>query len=134
MENVKKKSQFLSGFGSENLIEEFHLGKNQKLRPGSVISENNDVYKIELGIPFMREEDIHVELSSNKFIVNARRPIGHTKNGKERIYKGIFHISEDVQKEEINVKFKDGLLTIVFPKNKIKANHTTSFVRNRMDK
>jgi HSP20 family protein len=134
MENTKKKTQFLGGFGSENLVEEFYLEKNQKLRPGTVISENEDVYKVELGIPFMRKEDIQVEVSGEKLIVSANRPMDDAKNAKERTYKGIFHISEAVRKEGIDVKFNDGLLTLVFPKRKIVATHETSYVRKSIDK
>lgn len=134
MENTKKKAQFLGGFGSENLVEEFYLEKNQKLRPGTVISENEDVYKVELGIPYMRKEDIQVEVSGEKLIISAKRPVGDSKKGSERTYKGIFHISEDVRKDDIKVKFNDGLLTIVFPKSRIEASHETSYIKKSIEK
>jgi HSP20 family protein len=134
MENTKKKTQFLGGFGSENLVEEFYLEKNQKLRPGTVISENEDSYKIELGIPYMRKEDIQVEVAGKKLVVSGKRPIGDSKKVSERTYKGIFHISDDVRKDDIDVEFNDDLLTIIFPKRKIETSHEISYIRKIIDK
>ncbi len=130
METVKNKTQFLDGFGSENLIEEFYLSKNQKLRPGTVLSENEDQYKIEVGVPFMRKNDMNIELMNDKLIITGNRPLEHSSRSKERNYKGIFHLPNDIKKDEINVSFNDGLLTVKFPKNKFKEQHQSTRIKH----
>ncbi len=119
-EDVKKKSQFLSGFGSEDVIEEFYLKENQELRPGTILSENDEEYKLEIGVPFIREKDLKVKLQNDKLVVSAERQTPKKTSGKVRTYKGIFHITNDIIKDKIDVNFNEGLLTIIFPKNKIK--------------
>jgi HSP20 family molecular chaperone IbpA len=122
IEDVKTKSQLLSGFGNEDIIEEFYLKKNQKLRPGTIFSENDDEYKIEIGVPFIREEDLKVELLADSLIVRAQRQMPNDSNKNIRTYKGTFHISNDVKKDKIDVSFREGLLTVKFPKTKIREN------------
>ena len=129
MEHIKTKKQFLGGFGSENMVEEFFLTKHAKLRPGTIISENEDVYKIELGIPFLGEKDIEVELLDDTLIVSGEGKMKEQNDTyKERIYKGVFHITDDVIKDRIEAKFNDGLLTIRFPKKKIQVKQLSGIV------
>ncbi len=131
MEELKNKTKFLSGFGNENMVEEFYLSKNTKLRPGVVLSENDEYYKIELGVPFLKKQDMRVELHKNILVVTGKRINQHAKTS-EKSYKGIFHISDDVMKDKIESEFNDGLLTIKFPKNKIKKIHQTNVPGDRV--
>lgn len=116
MDKAGDKTQFLGGFGSEDLVEEFYMEKNQDLRPGTIFSENDQEYKIELGVPFMRKEDMEVDLTQDKLIVEANRKIPKEQREKKH-YKGIFHIADDVNKDGIAVDFNDGMLAVTFPKN-----------------
>jgi len=122
-EDIKSKSQFLSGFGSDDIIEEFYLKENQELRPGSILSENDEEYKLEIGVPFIREKDLKVKLENDRLVVSADRQTPKKASSKVRTYKGIFHITDDIIKDKIDVTFNYGLLTIIFPKNKIKRKH-----------
>ena len=119
-ERTSEKSGFLGGFGDENLVEEYYFSKNSKLRPSTVLSENDKLYKVEVGIPFMNKEDLQFDLFGERFVVTGKRKIDDG-NGKERLYKAIFHIADDVDKEGIAAEFIDGLLTIRFPKQKIRG-------------
>lgn len=121
-EKTSEKSQFLGGFGDENLVEEYYFSKNNKLRPSTVLSENDKAYKVEVGIPFMSKEDLQFDIFQDRFVVTGKRKMNDPKN-KERLYKAIFHIADDVNKEGIEADFNDGMLTIHFPKQKIRGEH-----------
>lgn len=117
MKKRKKGSQFLSGFGNENIIEEYYAGQHQNLTSGAVLSEREEIYKIEIGIPFMGKDDIKVELAEDRLIVTGHRPEPDDAEGVEaKNYRGIFLIPPNVQADIIYFTYKDDLLTIVLPK------------------
>lgn len=116
MQKKIRESQFLTGLGSDNLVEEFYLAKSHTLRPGTEILECWDRYKIELHIPFLAHEDIDVELVKNKLMVTGNRPVQEPSEPNEKNYKGIFHIPNNVSKNDIVVDFNHGKLAITFPK------------------
>lgn len=118
MEKIKKSRRFLSGFANNNIIEDIYVGDLQQLSPGTVVSENDDQYKIELGIPFMDKNDVKVAVNDDKLIIDGEKRI-RTSKGKKRRYKGIFQLPADVLKRDMEVVFDEGLLNITLPKKRI---------------
>jgi len=126
---TNRRNQFLSGFGNDNIIEEFYISDNKKLTPGTILSESEDEYKIEFGIPYMRKQDINLEYADNQLIVSGHRPTSTPSDNKTRSYKGVFKIPENVESENIEAVFKDGLLAVILPKKNIKKKFQKSTVR-----
>jgi len=129
MEAKKKRNQFLSGFSNENIIEEFYVSDNKKLQPSTILSENEDRYKIELGIPYMRKDDIVLELGNNQLIISAHKPKSGSSDNKSRSYKGVFEISNDIRTEKIKADYKNDLLTVILPKQKIISKTQESTIK-----
>jgi HSP20 family protein len=129
MKTKKRGNQFLSGFGNNNIIDEFYVSDNKKLTPGTILSESDDAYKIELGIPYFRKQDVNLEYADNQLIVSGHRPMSTPTDKKTRSYKGVFEIPEDVISDKIEVHFNDGLLRVVLPKKHIKAKFQKSTVQ-----
>lgn len=119
MENTMNKKRFLSGFANDKIIEDIYVGDQKKLTPGTIVSENNKQYKIEIGIPFMQEEDINVEVKKGKIFVSGKKEINASPENKQRTYKGIFQIPADALLRDMKVSFRNGLLKIELPKRKI---------------
>lgn len=119
MENIDKSRKFLSGFANNNIIEDIYVTDVQKLRPGTIVSENKEQYKIELGIPFMRKKDIKVAIENNKLIVFGEKRIQNSVDTKKRVYKRVFPLPAEVLVKDIEVKFSQGLLNITLPKRRI---------------
>lgn len=129
MEKQTKGSPFLSGFGNENIIEEYYAGKKQNLTPGTILSESEEAYKIELGIPFLRKDDISVEYKNYRLVVKGHRSTPADAKEDSKTYKGIFQVPQNVQTDKIYSAFKDDLLTVVLPKQKV-AHTQESFTTN----
>jgi HSP20 family protein len=129
MEKQTKGSPFLSGFGNENIIEEHYTGKSQNLTPGTILSESDEVYKIELGIPFLRKEDITVEFHNDRLIVKGHRSTPAEIKEDSKNYNGIFQVPQNVQTDKIYSIFKDDLLTVVLPKQKVIVHSQESYTR-----
>lgn len=127
MKSSSKGHNFLSGFGNEKIIEDIYVGDLKKLRPGTIVSENEHRYKIEVGIPYMNSEDIKVEIENDKLIIDGLKRMRDTDEGKRRSYKGIFQIPVDVLVRDLDVRYQDGLLKVELPKKKIvqqfQSNH-----------
>jgi len=119
METKNNSRKFLSGFGNTDIIEDIYVGDIHKLRPGTIISENDFQYKIELGIPFMNKEDIKLAIEQNKLIIDGEKKINNSEARKHRKYKGIFQLPADVLVRDLELKFEQGLLTVLLPKQRI---------------
>ena len=119
METKNNSRKFLSGFGNTDIIEDIYVGDIHKLRPGTIISENDFQYKIELGIPFMNKEDFKLAIEQYKLIIDVEKKINNSETRKQRKYKGIFQLPADVLIRDLEVKFDQGLLTVLLPKQRI---------------
>jgi len=119
METMKKSKKFLSGFANTDIIDDIYVSDIKNLRPGSIVSENEEEYKIEIGIPYMDEEDIKVAVREDKVIINGEKPLGTPNRTKHRKYKGVFELPVDVLNNRLKVGFKEGLLTVILPKKRI---------------
>lgn len=117
MANLERGNHFMSGFGNENFLQEYYMDKGTGLKPGSILSENEHRYKLEIGIPFLDKEDIHLELMGNKLTISGTKSTESVPiDISAREYVGVFYLPEDVKKDKISTHFEEGLLTIILPK------------------
>lgn len=120
MAKLERGNHFMSGFGNENFLEEYYMDKGTGLKPGSILSENEHRYKLEIGIPFLGKEDIRLELMGNKLTISGTKSNeGVPIDISAKEYVGVFYLPEDVKRNEISAHFEDGLLTITLPKRKV---------------
>ena len=119
METMKKSRKFLSGFANNDIIDDIYVSDIQKLRPGTIISENENQYKIELGIPYMDRKDIKVTVEEDKLIIDGEKPTGISQSTRKRKYKGIFELPADVLVRDLEVNFEQDLLSVILPKQRI---------------
>ena len=92
------------------------------------VKDLGDNYELEIELPGYRKEDIRAELKKGYLTVSAdKQSVTDTKDedGKyirrER-YSGkcqrSFYVGEDLKEKDFKASFKDGILTIKFPKGK----------------
>ena len=90
------------------------------------ITEKDGSYQIEMDLPGFDKSDVSAELKDGYLTISAknnRENEDHDKSGKvirrER-YQGVcqrsFYVGEAVTEEDIQAKFKDGVLTLTVPK------------------
>ncbi len=87
-------------------------------------NRKKDTYTIEIDLPGVKKEDIHVTIEGNYLIVSAERKMKQelkeddyylleSKYGK--FYRA-FYLSDDIDRDSIDAKYEDGRLIITFEK------------------
>lgn len=116
---------FLSGFEDEV------FNKRQAMKFSKVavnIIERNDDYVVEMAVPGINKDDIHIELDGNKLSIR-----GEVKESKEESednytlrefsygeFTRSFTLPKDVDAQNIEADYKDGVLKVFVPKPEAK--------------
>jgi HSP20 family protein len=112
VESVNKAKEFLTNVARH--IPLANIMHNRK----------KDTYTIEIDLPGVKKEDIHVTIEDNYLIVSAERKMKEelkeddyylleSKYGK---YYRAFYLSDDIDRDSIDAKYEDGRLIITFEK------------------
>ncbi len=88
--------------------------------------EDEKAYHIEVDLPGVKKEDIHVDISDGVLTISGERKF--KKEVKEKDYYKVessfgkfersFRLPEDVKEDDIKAETKDGVLNITLPKVK----------------
>ncbi|OOM73430.1 18 kDa heat shock protein [Clostridium puniceum] len=114
---------FFNGFFNDDFFSPMNLdfGNGQKFNAD--IKETQNEYLVSAELPGVKKEDINLEYKDDTLIISATRneEINEQKDNyirRERCYGEIsraFHV-ENVDREKISAKFKNGELHIILPK------------------
>ncbi|MCS7027549.1 MAG: Hsp20/alpha crystallin family protein [Bacteroidia bacterium] len=125
---MNEKISLVSPFLKPSLFDEvfsnlFKVEEDFNFMPRTDIKETADDYKIEIAIPGVKKEDITIEQKENYLIVTAEHKESreenttyHLKEIKYGKYKRSFRLPNNIQKDNIQAKFENGILTITLPK------------------
>ena len=89
------------------------------------VSETDAEYEVSLDVPGMTPDAFEVEMRQGQLWISGERKSEHEEEGKtwhrvERSY-GRFqrsvHLGDDVNPEQVNAEYKDGVLRITVPKS-----------------
>jgi len=99
------------------------LGRTGRI-PSVNITENKDEYNVSLAVPGMKKDDFKIDLSGNLLTVSCEKE--EKKKGKDGQYSHeeynyssftrSFTLPEDVDKENIDAHYEDGVLNIKLSK------------------
>jgi HSP20 family protein len=97
------------------------------LKPSVDIKEDKKNYTITVEVPGVNEEDVRLELQNNNLVIQGEKKSEEkqeeeTYHSIERTYgsfKRILTLPEDCDQENIEAKFKDGVLSITIPRKEI---------------
>lgn len=104
----------------------------QEYYPRMDVSETNSNYSIEVDLPGIKKEDVDIKLDNNILHIKGHQELDKERKdsnfySRERFY-GDFQRSvtlpSDVNSEQIDANFKDGVLTLTIPKNKTSTAKT----------
>lgn len=96
--------------------------------PSVNILENEDNYKIEVAAPGLTKADFSIELIDDQLIVSTQKKESAEDNEatadinyKRRefsysSFKRSFHVSDEIEKDTIDAKYTDGILSIILNK------------------
>ena len=94
--------------------------------PAVNVKEKKDAFEIQMSAPGLKKEDFNVELNNNLLTISCeKKDEDETKDedGKytrrEFIYQSFsrsFNLPDTIDKEKIDAKYEDGILTLSVPK------------------
>ena len=83
--------------------------------------EKEEKFLFSIDMPGISKDDVSIEVDKNCLVVNAeRKEEMENKSYTEKKYgrfQRMIRISQNVQSDKINAKFKDGVLTLEIPKS-----------------
>jgi len=105
--------------------DEFYGGSVPSFSPRVDISESDKEYEIQLSLPGMKKSDFDIDLNDDQITIKGERKFENEK--QDRNYHSVesyygsfnrtFHLPEVVNREKIDAKYEDGILTISLPKD-----------------
>ncbi|MGG7162731.1 Hsp20/alpha crystallin family protein [Clostridium ihumii] len=127
--NINSFDNFISNFFNDDFLTSSNMMGNFK----ADIKETPNEYIIDAELPGIKKEDITIDYKNNYLTVSANRQEVIEENNdnyirKERHYGNFsrsFYI-DDIDKNSVNARFDNGILSIVLPKlnNKLIDNST----------
>ena len=123
-------------FFDTELISPTQMKKLSTWRPAIELKQTDKDYRAKVQLPGVNKDDIHIDLENDFITITAE--IKEEKNGKgeqnknERIHTSEFRygkyvrtISFDnpIKVNDSSAEYKDGILTITMPKQKIEKSH-----------
>ena len=92
------------------------------------IKEKGDKYLVEIDLPGYEKEDIEIEVEDGYLTVHAKVNKAEVESKEDGKYiqkerysgecAGSFYIGEDIKQEDIKANFKNGMLTLSFPRTR----------------
>lgn len=111
-----------------------NLKKTSTWRPAIEVKQNDKSYAVKVQLPGVNKEDIHIDLNNDYMTVTAEiKEEKEEKNESEKVHTSEFRygkyvrtISFDnpIKSDECSAEFKNGILMINLPKQKIEKPKT----------
>ena len=106
-------------FDNDNIF----LGRTVRV-PSVNITENKDEYNVSLAVPGMKKDDFKIDVSGNMLTISCEKDETKEENDKKYTRKEYsyssfsrsFTLPDEVNREKIDAKYGDGLLTISLPR------------------
>jgi HSP20 family protein len=130
--NIVKVNPFLHGKTFTNFIDDVFnrsisdlVGSDFSVTTPSVnISENDDNFMLEVAAPGLDKKDFNIAVEKDQLIISASKEMKEEKQEgtwtrKEfnyQSFKRTFHITDDIDTNNIAAEYTNGILTLVLPK------------------
>lgn len=109
----------------DDFFDDGFFNKQEKSLMKTDIRETNDKYIIDIDLPGFSKENINLSLNKGYLEISAKVDKENNSNEEEKYVRRerfygecsrSFYVGEEVNKEDINAEFKDGILKIEVPK------------------
>ncbi|MES2381867.1 MAG: Hsp20/alpha crystallin family protein [Bacteroidota bacterium] len=130
-------SQFLNSVDSL-INQQFNRAENDyHFTPRADVTESEGNYAIHVLLPGVKKENVSVEVVKNKLVISGERKLKtendtrkfHTVESFEGKFKRVFHLTENIDKENIDAKMEDGILSIELKKVENKTEKTAVTIK-----
>jgi HSP20 family protein len=113
----------------DNFLEStrFPSRKDSSWMPRVDVNESEDKFEVTAELPGMKKKDIDIGLQENRLTIKGQKETMEEKDNnkyyiRERVsgkFERSFTLPENVDKEKIEAKFNDGVLTLEIPKTEL---------------
>lgn len=118
-------------FGAEDTV-----NSNSFFKPGVDIVENENSFDLYLSLPGMKKEDIKIEMKNDDLVISGERTARRTEDkGKVHLseinygsFSRSFYLPENIDKENIQANYEDGVLNVSLPKGEAAKAKTISIM------
>ena len=111
-------------FGKHNPL----YGKHAKNMMKTDVKEHDDSYEVEIDLPGFKKDEISAQLENGYLTVMASKGLDKDEKDKEGKYirrerysgscSRSFYVGDNVKDTDVKASFKNGILTLEFPKEK----------------
>ena len=128
-----------STFGSffDRFFDNKEFFNNNQYSPSVDIAESDKEFEIQFQLPGLKKEDIQINVDSDRLTVSGERKFENEK--KEKNYHTVeshygsfsrsFYLPDSVNAEKIDASYKDGILTVLVPKDAKKESKRTISIK-----
>lgn len=117
--------------------EPFIAGNRENFLPTVDIAEDDQNYYLHIALAGIKKEDVRIEIEDGKLIVSGERKLQKNENGKRYhkiethygTFTRSFYLPDNVNVQNIEATFTDGILDIKIPKTEAKVNKTSIEIR-----
>jgi HSP20 family protein len=100
------------------------LWSNTISTPPANISETEKEYKVELSVPGLKREDIHIDVEDGAITISSEKEEESNEEKKNfsrrefsySSFSRTFQLPEDIDENNINAKYENGMLCVTVPK------------------
>lgn len=104
--------------------------RNVFFSPRVDVLEKNNAFELQMALPGLNKEQISIDVEGEQITVSGERKLAETsENEKHHLienyygkFSRTFTLPENVDKENVEAKFENGILQIVLPKVEVKTN------------
>jgi HSP20 family protein len=107
------------------------FGREGQFMPEANVTETEKTIEIAVELPGMKAEDVKVEMHDRELWITGKKKEEKEEQGKtfHRVerrsgsFRRVFTLPAEVEQEQIDAKFADGVLSITLPKSERAATH-----------
>lgn len=133
---VKKGEASLSSLFSEfldsdNIFNQDTFKSLEKNIPSVNISENTKELKVDIAVPGLTKNELHVHIENHILVIAAEKKKEQTSAKDDYVHQEYnyssfirsFTLPDIVLEDKISAKYQDGILHIILPKSKVAVQH-----------
>ncbi len=121
---ITRGNKFAGGFGPRDYLGDYLAGRDEEFTPAVNIAENENRYKIELGLPGFEKKDFNIETESGCLTISGKkeREKSYVRDEYTRQefdydhFSKKFQLPDNVDEDKISARYENGLLEIEIPK------------------
>lgn len=127
-----------SSFINRFFNDDFFGGKSvSRFSPNVDIAETEREFELQFHVPGMKKEDINIDIHDDRLTVSGERKISNETKEKNfhsvESYYGTFnrsfYLPDTANVEKVDASYRDGILTIVIPKDAKKESKRTIAIK-----